>query len=117
MIEEIQQQLEETKSEASEYLRLQIDLHKLQLVKSMAKMGSLALKVLIFGGLLFFILFFGTLALALLIDAATGIHGFGFGLMALIFVCAMATTWAMRKKVIEKPVIRALLAIIFPSNT
>lgn len=114
MKESISEELTETKAEIEEYINARVDLVRLHTAENLSRFFSgLIVKLVVFF-LIFFAFLFVSLAAAYWIDQIVGQQGTGFLFVAgFYFFCALLF-WLLRRKLVEKPIIKSFIQLFFP---
>ncbi|MGQ1889818.1 phage holin family protein [Thermophagus sp. OGC60D27] len=114
MKENITRDLEELKKEVEEYVQVRIDLTKLHIAGELSRFfsGIMAKTVLLY--LFFFVFMFFSLAVAVLVGNQLGSYALGFSLTALFFLVVAIIFWFLRKKIIERHVVKRFIELMFP---
>jgi len=113
MIEDINQ----IKKDLLEYLDIRLDMIRLHTAEVLSKIFSRILILAIIGYLLFFILLCLSFAAAFLIGSLLDSNQLGFLLVALFYVLLLVLFMIFKKQIIEKPVIKAFVQLLFPKFT
>jgi len=115
MKEQLSDEIKEAKDDFEEYVKAQIDLIKLHSAESISRLLSgLLIKMVLFY-LFFFVLLFGSLAIAYWLNKAFDSQGLGFVIVAAFYFVIGLIFMAVRKKLVEKPVIQSVIQLFFPN--
>lgn len=103
------------KEDVKEYVENRITFTKLHVVESLSKFSSgFAVKLGVLY-LLFFALMFISLALAFFLGNLLDSNTLGFTIVALIYSLLALIFYAMRRKWVEKPIIKNYVHLFFPN--
>ena len=115
MKESISDEIKEAKDDFEEYVKAQIDLVKLHSAESISKLLSgMIIKMVLFY-LFFFVLLFASFAVAIWLEKILDSKGLGFILVACFYLVIGVLFLAIRKKMIEKPIIQSVIQLFFPN--
>lgn len=115
MNEQLNNELKEAKEELEEYIQARVDLVKLHTAENLSKFFSgMLIKMGLFY-LFFFVLLFVSLAGAFWLDRILDTNGAGFLIIAGIYLVFGLIFYALRKKLIEQPIIQAVIHLFFPN--
>ncbi len=113
--DEMRENLSEMKDEFKEYVENRINLTKLHVVENLSKVSAgIAVKLGVLY-LLFFAIMFISLALAFFLGAVLASNGLGFTAVALLYVLLALIFYALRRKLVEKPIIKNYINLFFPN--
>lgn len=113
--EEIKGNLSEIKDEFTDYIENRINLTKLHLVETFSKISAgFVVKLSVLYLLQFAIMFF-SLALAFFLGSLFSSNSLGFSVVACIYVLLAILLYAVRHKLIEKPIIKTYIHLFFPN--
>lgn len=113
--DEMRENLSEMKDEFKEYVENRINLTKLHVVENLSKVSAgIAVKLGVLY-LLFFAIMFISLALAFFLGAVLASNGLGFTAVALLYVLLALIFYALRRKLVEKPIIKNYVNLFFPN--
>jgi hypothetical protein len=110
MIEE----LNNIRKEIQEYLEIRLDMLRLHTAENISRIISTAAKLAVLGYLLFFILLFASLALGFFIGEKLNSDYLGFLSVSGIYFLLLLLFIAFRRKIVDKPVIQAIMKLFFP---
>jgi hypothetical protein len=109
--------IENIRREIQEYVEVKFDLIRLHTAENLSRIFTNMTTVIIGGYLLFLILMFLSFAAGFFFGSILGSNEAGFlcvaGFYSLLFVMFMA----FRKKIVERPVIKAVVRLLFPKFT
>lgn len=113
MIEDVNQ----IKKDLLEYLDIRLDQIRLHTAEGLSRFFSRILIIAIIGYLLFFILLCLSFAAAFLIGSLLDSNQLGFLMVALFYALILTVFIIFKKQLIEKPVIKAFVQLLFPKFT
>lgn len=113
MIEDVNQ----IKKDLLEYLDIRLDQIRLHTAEGLSRFFSRILIIAIVGYLLFFILLCLSFAAAFLIGSLLDSIQLGFLMVALFYALILTVLFLFKKQIIEKPVIKAFVQLLFPRFT
>jgi hypothetical protein len=105
------------KRDLLEYLDIRLDQIRLHTAEGLSRFFSRILIIAIVGYLLFFILLCLSFAAAFLIGSLLDSVPLGFLMVALCYALFLGLFFIFRKQIIEKPVIKAFVQLLFPKLT
>jgi uncharacterized membrane protein (DUF106 family) len=114
MKENFTDNINELKKELEEYVQARLDLTRLHIAGELSRFISRLLTKTIILYLLFFVFLFFSIAGALLLGQITNSYIIGFASIGIIFLIAILVFLLLSKKLIEKPVVRHLIELLFP---
>lgn len=97
-----------------EYIGIRIDLVKLHTAENISRMLSSAVNLTIIGYLLFFILFFISFAAGFFLGSVFNSNELGFLFVACFYILILVLFLVLRRKIVERPVIKAIMKLFFP---
>jgi Flp pilus assembly protein TadB len=113
--DEMKDNLSEMKEEFREYVEHQINLTKLHMVETLSKLtAGFAVKLGVLY-LLFFAILCISLAMAFFIGSLLESNGLGFAVVALMYVILALLFYALRRSLVEKPIITSYINLFFPN--
>jgi hypothetical protein len=112
MIEEINK----VKDDIRDYIEVRFDLLRLQIAENLSRILSKTATIVIMGYLLFFILLFLSLAAGYYCATLLGSNELGFLCVAGFYTLILILFIVLKKKIIEKPVIKAIVRLLFPKT-
>ena len=114
MKENFSENINELKKELEEFLQARFDLTRLHIAGELSRAitGFLTRTVVLY--LLFFALMFFSVAGALLLGEWIDSYIIGFAAIGLIFLLATLIFWLLRKRLIERPIVRNFIDLMFP---
>ena len=114
MKENFSENINELKKELEEFLQARFDLTRLHIAGELSRFitGFLTKTVSLY--LLFFALMFFSIAGALLLGQWINSYVIGFASIGLIFLLATFIFWLLRKRLIERPIVRNFIELMFP---
>ena len=110
------EELEKIRKEIREYLGVRFDLLRLQIAESISGILSKTATLIITGYLLFFILLFLSIAAGYFFASLLGSNELGFLCVAGIYTLLLLVFILFRKRIIERPVIKAVIRLLFPKT-
>jgi hypothetical protein len=105
--------IDKIRKDVQEYLEIKLDLIRLHTAENISKIVSRALSLAILGYLLFFILLFLSFAAAYFFASLLNSNELGFLCVAGFYVVVLAIILVLRKRIIERPVIKAIVKLFF----
>jgi len=115
MKELLSDEINEVKDEFEEYVNAKLDLAKLHAAENLSRFFSgLLLKMGLFY-LFFFVLLFASLAIAFWLNNLLGGNGIGFFIVAGFYFICVLLFFAMRKLLVERPIIKSFVQLFFPT--
>jgi hypothetical protein len=103
-----------TKKDIQEYLEVKLDLIRLHAAENLSRMFSSAANIAIISYLLFLILLFISFAAGFFIASQLHSNELGFLSVAGFYIIALIIFLLLRKKIVERPVIKAIVKLLFP---
>jgi hypothetical protein len=97
-----------------EYIEIRFDLVRLHMAENISRMMSSAINLTIIGYLLFFILLFLSFAAGFFMGSVFNSNELGFLFVACFYILVLVLFLVLRKKIVEKPVIKAIMKLFFP---
>ena len=97
-----------------EYLEIKLDLIRLHSAENISRMLNSAINVTIVGYLLFFILLFLSFAAGFFLGSVLNSDELGFLCVAVFYIVILVIFLVLRKKLVERPVIKAIMKLFFP---
>ncbi|MCG8578706.1 MAG: phage holin family protein [Bacteroidales bacterium] len=117
MKEKLNEEINEVKDDFEEYVNARLDLAKLHAAENLSRFFSgMILKIGLFY-LLFFVLLFVSLAAAFWLNHLFDGKGIGFFIVAGFYLLLALLFLALRKSLIQKPVIQSFIQLFFPKYT
>ncbi|PWE00137.1 phage holin family protein [Marinilabilia rubra] len=114
MKENITREIDELKKEFEEYVQVRIDLTKLHIAGELSRFFSSFMTKTVMLYLFFFVFMFFSLAGAVLLAQWLESYVVGFALTGVIFLFAAIIFWLLRKRLIERPVVKRFIELMFP---
>lgn len=114
MKENITREIDELKKEFEEYVQVRIDLTKLHIAGELSRFFSSFMTKTVMLYLFFFVFMFFSLAGAILLGQWLESYVLGFTLTGVIFLIAALVFWLLRKHLIERPVVKRFIELMFP---
>jgi hypothetical protein len=108
------EEFENIRKDLQEYVEVRLDLIRLHTAESLAKILSDASTIVVAGYILFFILLFLSMAAGYMFAELFDSYTMGFLSVALFYTIVLVLFMVFRKKIIERPVIKAILKLFFP---
>jgi len=115
-MENIFVQLQHLAEEAKEYVNVKIDLIKLNLAEKTSSIVADTAATLISAIIFLFFLFFASTGLALFLSSVIGKSYAGFLIVAGIYLIAGLVIWYSRAKLIQVPLMNAIIRQLFADN-
>jgi hypothetical protein len=106
--------IDNIRKEIQEYLEVKLDLVRLHTAEHLSSLLSNASTLAIAGYLLFLILIFLSFAAGFFIGSLLHSNEAGFLCIALFYFLVLIIFLALRKQIVERPVIRAVVRFLFP---
>jgi len=97
-----------------EYVEVRMDLIKLHTAENISRLFSQVAIIAVIGYLLFLILLFMSLGAALFFGAFFNLYILGFFCVAIFYFFILVIFILLRKKIIERPIIKAIVKMFFP---
>jgi hypothetical protein len=97
-----------------EYIEIRLDLIRLHTAENISRMLSSTITGTIIGYLLFFILLFLSLAGGFCLGSVFNSNELGFLCVAVIYIVILIVFLGFRKRIVERPVIKAIMKLFFP---
>jgi len=110
------EELEKIRKEIREYLGVRFDLLRLQIAENISGILSKTATLIITGYLLFFILLFLSIAAGYFFASLLGSNELGFLCVAGFYTLLLLIFMLFRKRIIERPVIRTVIKLLFPKT-
>lgn len=98
-----------------EYLETRLDLLRLHTAENISRIISKSANIAIVGYLLFLILLFLSFAAGFFIASRLHSNELGFLCVALFYFVVLVVFLLLRKQLVEKPVIQAIIKLFFPN--
>lgn len=102
------------KNDIQEYLEVRLDLFRLQIAENLSRIMSSAANIAIIGFLSFFILFFLSFAAGYFFASLLHSNELGFLCVVGFYILVLVIYVILRKQIIDKPVIKATMKLLFP---
>lgn len=113
MFENVTNNAEEIKDNFEDYLHNTLEYYKLYMYKKMTQSMVSFIRVLFLGGLAMLMLFFVSFAAAYLIGEALGNFGYGFLIIAGVYVLIYLLVMVFGRKFVERKVLRSTSRVFF----
>jgi hypothetical protein len=97
-----------------EYIEVKLDLVRLHTAENLSRIFSNVATIAVIGYLLFFIIFFISFAAGFYIGSLLDSNELGFISVAGFYTIILILFLAFRKKIVERPVIKAIVRLFFP---
>jgi len=104
------------KNDIQEYIEVKFDLLRLRSAESLSRLLSIVLNIAILGFLSFFILLFLSIAAGYFLASLLQSNELGFLCVAGFYGLVMVIFIIFRKKIIERPIIKTIMKLIFPKS-
>lgn len=102
------------KKDIQEYLDVRLDLIRLHTAENLSRILSNSATIAIVGYFMFFILLFFSFAVGFFLAARLKSNELGFLCVAAIYFLLLMVFLALRKHIVEKPIIKAIVKLFFP---
>ncbi len=102
------------RKDIQEYLDIKIDLIRLHTAENISRIMSSVIASVIIGYLLFFILVFLSFAAGFYLGSVLNSNELGFFLVAGFYIILLISFLLLRKKIVERPVIKSIMKLFFP---
>ena len=106
--------IDNIRKEVQEYVEIKLDLIRLHTAEHLARLLSSASTIVIAGYLAFFILMFISFAGGFFIGSLLHSNEAGFLCVAGFYFLVLVIFLVFRKQIVERPVIKAVLRLLFP---
>ena len=106
--------LNDLRKDVQEYIEVKLDLIRLHTAENLSRILSKAANTAAIGYLLFLIILFLSLAAGFFIGSRLDSNELGFLCVAGIYFIFLLLFLALRKKIVERPVIRSMVRLLFP---
>ena len=117
MKENLSDEINEVKDDFEEYINARLDLAKLHTAENLSRFFSgMLLKMGLFY-LFFFVLLFISLAIAFWLNHIFEGKGIGFFIVAGFYLVIAFIFYALRKTLIQRPIIQSFIQLFFPKYT
>jgi hypothetical protein len=107
-------ELNNIKKDIQDYLEIKLDQIRLHTAENISRILSGAISIAILGYLLFFILLFLSFAAGYYFASSLDSNELGFLCVAGFYVLVLIIFLLFRKKIVERPVIKAIVKLFFP---
>lgn len=111
MLEEIKA----IKKDIQEYLEVQLDLIRLHTAESLSRVFTRIANFAIIGFILLLILIFFSLAAGFYLGEVLESESVGFLIVSGFYVLVLIVFFIFRKSIVERPIIKAMVKIMFPN--
>ena len=102
------------RKEIQEYIEVKLDLVRLHTAEHLARLLSSSSSIVIAGYLLFFILLFLSFAAGFFLGSLLHSNEAGFLCVAGFYCLVLIVFLIFRKKIVERPIIQAVVKLLFP---
>jgi len=109
--------IENIRREIQEYVEVKFDLIRLHTAENLSRILTSMTTVVIGGYLLFLILMFLSFAAGFFFGSLLGSNEAGFLCVAGFYCILLVIFLAFRKKIVERPIIKAVVRLFFPKFT
>jgi hypothetical protein len=106
--------IDNIKKEIQEYVEVKLDLLKLHIAEHLSRLLSNAVTMFIAGFFLFLILLFISFASGFYLGSVLHSNEAGFLCIAGFYFLVLIVFLMLRKKIVEKPVIKSVVRFLFP---
>jgi hypothetical protein len=110
------EEFNKVKDDIRDYIEVKFDLLRLQIAESLSGIISKTATLVVIGYLLFFILLFLSLAAGYFCATLLGSNELGFLCVAGFYGLLLVLFLALKRRIIEKPVIKAIVKLLFPKT-
>lgn len=108
------EELKDIKNDIQEYVDVKVKLIKLHTAENISRILSQAATFAVVGYLMFFILLFFSFAVGFFLAERFHSNELGFLAVAGIYLILLILFLVVRKHIIEKPIIKAVIKLFFP---
>jgi len=109
-------EINKVKEDLRDYIEVKFDLLRLQIAENLSGILTKTATVVILGFLLFFILLFLSLAAGYYCATLLGSNELGFLCVAGFYGLVLVLFLLFKKKIIERPIIKAIVRLLFPKT-
>jgi hypothetical protein len=102
------------KDDIREYLDVRLDEIRLHTAESLSRILNSAASIVVIGYLFFFILLFLSFALSYFFAELFNSDALGFITVASFYIVVLVVFLLLRKKIVERPIIKAVVKLLFP---
>ncbi|MCQ2203820.1 MAG: phage holin family protein [Bacteroidales bacterium] len=113
VLDDINETVNDTAKTTQHLAELHVERAKLDAAEGLSTVSIKAISAVIKLVLLCNVIFFISMGLALVIGELTGIPSLGFFIIGAIFIILMIVFACIKKKIIERPVVRMYLSLFF----
>jgi hypothetical protein len=106
--------INDLKKDLLEYIEVKLDLIRLHSAENFSRIFSNVAIIAVIGYLLFFIILFISIAAAYTVGSLLDSNELGFVCVAGFYTLLLILFLAFRKQIIERPVIKAIVRLLFP---
>ena len=106
--------INDLKKDLLEYIEVKLDLIRLHTAENFSRIFSNVATIAVIGYLLFFIILFISFAAAYTVGSLLDSNELGFLCVAGFYTLLLILFLAFRKQIIERPVIKAIVRLLFP---
>jgi hypothetical protein len=110
------EELSSLTKDIKEYLKVQFDLIRLHTAENISRIFTRAANLAVISYLIFFILMFGSLSAAFFLSSLLDSDELGFLCIAGFYFLLLLIFLVLRRSLIDKPIIKCVIKIIFPEN-
>jgi hypothetical protein len=107
-------EIDDLRKDLREYLEVKVDLVRLHLAENLSRILSNMASSAIIGYLLFLIIMFLSLTAGYFIGSRLNSTELGFLCVSGFYVMLLIIFLLLRKKIVEKPVVRTIIRLLFP---
>jgi hypothetical protein len=108
------EEINNIRKDIQEYIEVKVDLIRLHLAEDLSRFSSSAVSAVILGYLLFFILLLLSFAAGYFFASLLHSNELGFLCIAGFYVLVLLIFLVLRKRIIEKPIIKSVMRLLFP---
>jgi len=106
--------IDNTRKDIKDYIEVKIDLIRLHTAENLSRIFSSTPNTAVIGYLLFFVLLFLSFAAGYWFGSLLDSNELGFLLVAVFYLIILVIFLIFRKRIIEKPIIKAIMKLMFP---
>jgi hypothetical protein len=104
------------KKDILEYIQVEFDLIRLQTAENVSRMFSKAANIIILGYLVLFVLLFLSFSAGYYISSLLNSDELGFLCVAGFYVLLIILFLLVRKQIVDRPIIKAIVKLFFPKK-
>lgn len=107
-------EINEIRKDIQDFIEVKFDLIKLQTAENLSRIFSSTATFAVAGYLLFFIIFFLSFAAGFFLGSQLKSNELGFLCVACFYFLLLIVFLLFRRKIVERPVIKAIVRLFFP---